>query len=169
MTAHEIFSRLSPGTAATVLEWLMEHDKPAYKAAIGLLAGRRKLRPVFVERKPRAERNAWLAEVLAKGSNDDLATEILQAWILGGHREMVTAFLDELKVPHDGNGLIETLPAEPAGSAIDSAVEGLFAKFPHDAVFVYLNLFAGMDIANWPHLRALVTGDARLNPSLQAA
>jgi len=164
MTANEIFARFSPGQSSEVLEWLMENDKAAYKTAIGLLAGRRKLRPVFVERKPKDERHLWVKEAFAKPANGDLATEILQAWILGAHNAMVCSFLDTLKIPHDGKGLIEDLPAEPGPTEVKAAVEALFAGYPEGAVFAYLHLFSSMDIAEWPTLQQLTTTDPRLCP-----
>lgn len=164
MTAYELFARLSPAETSVVLEWLQENDRPAYKTCAGLLATRRKLRAVFVERKPKAERNVWMAENLGKPANADLATEILQSWILGAHGEMVCGFLDLLKIPHDGKGLIESLPAEPPAAEVDNAVEALFAKYPPTAVVVYLNLFASMEMTEWPRLRGLVSTDPRLCP-----
>ena len=165
MTAHELFARLSPPETAGILEWLQENDRPAYKTCAGLLAGRRKLRAVFVERKPKVERTAWMAENLGRPANGDLATEILQSWILGAQKEMVCGFLDFLKIPHDGKGLIESLPAEPPAAEIDKAVEELFSKYPPAAVVVYLNLFTSMEMTEWPHLKGLVSTDPRLCPN----
>ena len=165
MTSHELFARLDPVETAAVLEWLQENDRAAYKTCAGLLASRRKLRPVFVERKPRSERNAWMAENLGKPANGDLSTEILQSWILGAHGAMVCGFLDGLKIPHDGKGLIETRPAEPPAAEIDKAVEGLLSKFPPGAVIVYLNLFTSMEMTQWTHLKGLVSTDSRLCPN----
>lgn len=162
MTVYELFARLSPAETSGIMEWLQENDRAAYKTCAGLLASRRKLRPVFVERKPRAERNAWMAENLGKPANVDIATEILQSWILGAHGAMVCGFLDSLKIPHDGKGLIETLPPEPPAGEVDKAVESLFAAYPQSAVAVYLNLFTSMDMTEWPHLKALVSTDPRL-------
>jgi hypothetical protein len=162
MTAYELFARLAPAEASGILEWLQESDRAAYKTCAGLLASRRKLRPVFVERKPRSERNAWMAENLGKPASADLATEILQSWLLGSHGDMVCGFLDSLKIPHDGKGIIETLPAEPPAGDVDRAIEDLFSKYPAGAVLVYLNLFASMDMTEWPHLQEVVSKDPRL-------
>ena len=162
MTANEIFGRLSAGESGDVFSWFHEKDRPGYRSCVGLLANRRKLRPVFVERKPRDERHAWMKESLARPANADLAAEILQAWILGPNEKMVLDFLEELKIPHDGRGLIETLPPEPPAAEIGLAVENLFKNHPHAAVMVYLNLFAGMDISDWQALKSLVSTDPRL-------
>ncbi|MFA7342774.1 MAG: hypothetical protein WC003_00590 [Terrimicrobiaceae bacterium] len=164
MTAHELFARISPVETSGILEWLQENDRTAYKTCVGLLAGRRKLRPVFVERKPRTERNSWMAENLGRPANADLGTEILQSWILGANGEMVCGFLDFLKVPHDGKGLIESLPPEPPADEIDKAVDDLLSKYPRLAIVTYLNLFTSMEMTGWPHLKDLVSTDPRLCP-----
>ncbi len=167
MTAYELFGRLPAGQAGEIFSWFHERDRAAYRACIGLLANRRKLRPVFVERKPRDERHTWMKDALSRPANGDMAGEVLQGWILGAHTKMVLDFLDELKVEHDGKGLIEDLPAEPPAESVTLAVENLFRLHPPGAVMVYLNLFAGMDDSDWPHLKTLVSSDPRLCPDPQ--
>ena len=164
MTANELFGRLSAGESGDVFGWFYDQDRQGYRSCVGLLASRRKLRPVFVERKPRDERHAWMKDALARPANGDLAAEILQAWILGPNAKMVFDFLEELKIPHDGKGIIENLPPEPPPAEVHSAVENLFKNHPSAAVMVYLNLFASMDIADWQTLKSLVSTDPRLCP-----
>lgn len=167
MKATEIFHHFSDEAASGVFNHLYENDKPAYRASLQVLANRRKLRPVLLDRKPRPERHAWMRTELARSANEDAATEILQAWVLGAHQPMVCEFLDTLSVPHDGRGLLETLPAEPAEDKLKAAIDGLFAKYPEPAVFAYLHLFASMDITEWPTLQKLITEDSRLCPTPQ--
>lgn len=161
MTAHEILQRISPETAGEIFLHLYEKDRPAYRATIQLLANRRKLRPVVLDRKTRTERYAWLQTELARKSNEDASTEILQTWLLGGHQDLVCHFLDTLAIPHNGNGLLETLPAQPPEDQLKTAVDSLYEKFPADAVSIYLQLFAEMDIADWPDLKKLINQDSR--------
>jgi hypothetical protein len=156
MTAIEIFGLMSAPQASEILNWLLEHDREAYRSCAGMLATRRKLRPVFVERKPREERNGWMREALSKPANADLALEILQVWVLGKNQRMVCDFLDALGIEHDGKGLIEDLPAEPEVSKVSSALEHLLSKYPPAEVSIYLHLFAGMDESAWPTLKELL-------------
>ena len=163
MTAPEIFGRLSESQAGEVLNWLGENDRGAYRTCAGMLASRRKLRPVFVERKPREERNAWIKEALSKTANMDLALEILQVWLLGKNGEMVCSFLDALAISHDGKGLIDNIPSEPASDKLEQAVEMLVSKYPPFVVFIYLHLFSGMDEAGWPLLNGLLQSKSSLS------
>jgi hypothetical protein len=156
MTATEIFGRLNGPQAGEVLNWLAENDRNAYKSAAGMLATRRKLRAVFVERKPKDERNQWIKESLSRPSNADLALEILQVWTLGCNERMVCDFLDALEIAHNGKGLIDDLPSEPAADKVAKAVDLLISKYPAPSVFVYLHLFSGMDSQGWTTLRGLL-------------
>lgn len=163
MTATEIFGRLNGTQAGEVLNWLAENDRNAYKSAAGMLATRRKLRAVFVERKPKDERNQWIKESLSRPANADLALEILQVWTLGCNEHMVCDFLDGLDIPHNGKGLIDNLPAEPAADKVAKAVELLISKYPAHSVFVYLHLFSGMDSQGWTTLRGLLASRPELS------
>lgn len=167
MQAHEIFQNLSPECSAALFEHLYTADKPAYRAAVQILAARRKLRSIFVERKLRPERDQWLREALSRKTNEDAALEVLQAWLLGAHRDLICTFLDELSVPHDGKGLIEELPDEPAVVKVDQAIDSLLAKFDREVVAVYLQLFVFMEPERWPKLREKLDSDSRLALSSQ--
>lgn len=124
----------------------------------------------MAERKPLPERHAWLRGELSRKANDDLAAEILQSWLLGAHRPMVCGFLDRLHVPHDGEGLLESLPAEPPEADLRAAVNDLLTNHPREAACVYLHLFSEMDIAaGWSHLRDLIPSSLCPNPPVPAA
>ena len=163
MTATEILSRLGPERSADVVDWLAEHDKGSHKSCAAMLASRRKLRPVFVERKPRAERNLWMAENLARGSNADLALEVLQVWTLGRNERLVCDFLDALKIPHNGKGVIDDIPAEPPAASVHAAVGAVLAKHEPLAVFIYLNLFSESSGGSWAALREALGADGQLS------
>ena len=173
MQAHEIFQQLSTDGSAALFEHLYTADRPAYRAACQILAQRRKLRPVFVERKPRPERDQWLREALSRKANEDAALEVLQAWLLGAHRDMIVEFLDQTGVPHDGKGLIDNLPEEPAAAKLAAALDALLARHDREVVAVYLNLFESMEPGRWPRLAELLRSDARFRlaaqPSAQPA
>lgn len=167
MTVHELFALLTPSENEAVLSWLHENDRAAYKTCVGMLANRRKLRPIFVERKPREERHGWMKEALSKPANNDLAQEILQAWVLGANGAMVCEFLDLLGIAHDGKGLVEEIPAQPPAESVTKAVDTIAAKYSEAAVFVYLQILVGTGMTEWPTLAELTTSDPRLcrNPS----
>ena len=170
MKASEIFASLSPATAEQVLSHLQETEKPTYKVAIQTLATQRKLRPVFVERQPRAERHAWLQNALGRPASEQIAGNLLQMWLMGTQAPLLCDFLDALGITHDEHGGIESLPPCPAPEKLDAAVDALLAKYPAETVAVYLHCFQGMDIAGWPPLAEILDNAERLRfaPSIPA-
>jgi len=162
MNAEEIF-RSFPQTTETLVE-LRSQNRDAYRGTMNALASRRKLRPVFLEKKTGPERHAWMVAELAKHSNADLAIEVLFGWLMKCRAPMIKTFLDTLGIEHDGAGIIASLPPEPARMKLSAAVEVLLASNPAWVVAIYLNLFCEMDIAKWPHLHELVATDFRLQP-----
>ena len=162
MKAHEIVQRLPDEAASEIFLYLYQNDKRAYRACLEVLASRRKLRPVILERKIRAERHSWMRAELARKANEDAATEVLQTWLLGAHPQLICSFLDSLGIPHDGRGLIDTLPPQPAKERLQEAIDRLIENHSRSAAIAYLHLFCEMDIADWPILKEIISQDSRL-------
>lgn len=158
----EIFQQLTPALAGEILTFLQTSDKPAYKMAIQTLAAQRKLRPVFVERKPRDERHVWMQAALARPTNEGIAANVLQMWLMGSQSALLCDFLDALGIEHDEKGGIENLPECPPADKLQAAVDQVLAKYPAEVVAVYLNCFQGMDIAGWAALDEILQQDPRL-------
>jgi len=162
MKCHEIFSRLSPELTNEIFAHLIEHEKPVYKAMIQNIATRRKLRPVFIERKPKNERHIWLRQALSMRGADDIATQLLQIWLLGAHRQMICDFLDSLSIKHDGKGVVDSLPAEPSREALTDTITKLLEGRSAEVVAVYLHAFQAMDETGWSTLDEVLANDARV-------
>lgn len=154
---------MSPGLNAELLSHLLAEDKPAYKATLAALANQRKLRPIFVERKPRPERHAWIHNALGQKISDEVAMNLLQFWLLKAQSEMLVTFLDELGIEHDGKGAVDQLPAAPEKVKLAEVINVLLEKYPREAVAVYLHAFQSMDISGWPSLAELLEEDERLH------
>lgn len=163
MAPHEIFSQMSPATASLIFGFLFEKEKPLYKATLDTLAKKRNLRPVFVERKPRVERFAWLKDNLSRVANDGVSAHLLQVWLVGTQTGMLCDFLDGLGIEHDENGTVETLPGAPEKEKLTPAVETLLGKYDPAVVAVYLHTFQALhEEGGWPTLGELLESDARL-------
>jgi hypothetical protein len=166
---YEIFASLPPALTEQLFTFVHEQEKPLYKATIDTLAKQRKLRPIFVERKPRAERHAWMKDVLGRKVNESVAAHLLQIWLVGAHAKLLCDFLDGLGIAHDENGTIESLPPEPTKEALLKAVEPLFEKHDPAVVAVYLNAFQAFDEEGWGCLAELLANDPRLQLSAPVA
>jgi hypothetical protein len=154
---------MSPALAAEIFTYLHGNDRQIYKAAIQGLANQRKLRPVFIERKPPGERNAWIQSALSRPISDALAAHLIQAWLLGAQKQMLCDFLDALGIEHGEDGTVEQLPPPPAKEKVAEAVEALLNKHAREPVAVYLHAFRDMDSeVQWPPLDEILSDDPRL-------
>ena len=169
MTSYEIFGHCSSQLANEIFIYLQEKEKPVYRAVIQNLANQRKLRPVFIERKPKSERHIWLQQALARKPADDLATQVLQIWLLGAQQPLICQFLDALQIKHDGKGVVDQLPPEPEAEQLGSAVDLILGHYSPEVVTIYLRLFLMMDDAGWKKLREMLETDGRLRLGMENA
>ena len=159
---HEIFARMPEPVSEQLLGYLFEKEKPLYKATINTLTKQRKLRPVFVERKPRTERHAWMRDVLGKKANESVAAHLLQIWLVGAHAKLLCDFLDALGIAHDENGTIEELPSAPEKVKLTAAIDTVSASHDPGVVAVYMHAFQALDEKGWSTLEELLAEDPRL-------
>src|SRR6201981_22270 len=110
MTSYEIFGHSSSQLANEIFVYLQEKEKPVYRAVIQNLANQRELGPVFGERKRNPERHTGIHRALAIKPADDLATQVLQIWLLGAQQPLICQFLDALEIKHDGKGGVDQFP-----------------------------------------------------------
>ena len=167
--SHEIFAQMPPETAASLLGFLYEKEKPLYKATIESLAKQRHVRPVFVERKPRPERQAWIKDALGRKAGEGVAAHLLQIWLIGEHKQLLCDFLDALGIPHDENGTMNDLPEAPPREQLNSAINTLLEKHDPRVVTVYLHAFQALDEHGWSTLEAALQEDERLKLAPEAA
>jgi hypothetical protein len=165
MTPNEIFDSISRERAFAIFSFFQESEKPLYKATIESLAKQRKLRPVFLERKPRSERHEWMLEALGRRSNEALAAQLLQIWLVSQQTKLLCDFLDSLGITHDENGTVESIPADPGREALEKAIDLLLANHEAEVVAIYLNAFQALDENGWPALQSILDSDPRLQIS----
>lgn len=161
-TTNEIFAKIPAATAAELFAFLAEKEKNLLKVTLDTLAQQRKLRPVFVERKPRAERFQWMQDALGRKQNEGVAAHLLQIWLVGAHAKLLCDFLDGLGIAHDENGTIEELPGAPEKAKLAEVVNGLFEKHDPAVVAIYLHAFQATDENGWSTLEELLAEEPRL-------
>ena len=161
LESHELLGFMSPALANDILSFIFESDKPAYKATLAAVAEAKHVRPVFLERQPRAERHVAMLSALTKPQLDTAAGAFIRAWLVKKHKAMLVDFLNALEIKNE-DGVVEDLPAGVDDAKLKAAVEILLGKYPHEVVAVYLNAFNDMNAAGWPNLKTLLESDARL-------
>jgi hypothetical protein len=161
LTSHELLGFMSPALALEILTYTYENDKPMYRASLAAVAEVRKLRPVFLERQPRAQRHATMLATLARPALEQVTGNLLRTWLLKKHKQMLIDFLDALGITHQ-EGVVEDLPPAMDDAKVRAAVEALLAKYPPEPVAVYLHAFNEMNEVEWPNLRTMLDSDPRL-------
>lgn len=161
MTSHELFAAMPASLAADIFDFNRSSDKQIYRAALDAVAQVRRVRPVFLERQPRDERNETLLGSLSRPALNLAADGLIRNWLLKKHSGLLVDFLDALNIKHE-SGVVEELPKSVEDSAIQTAVETLLAKHPHDAVAVYLHAFNSMNAETWSNLDTLLQNEPRL-------
>ena len=119
------------------------------------------MRPVFLERQPRAQRQAAMIATLSRPGLDAVAGGLIRVWLLKKHKAMLVDFLNALEIKNE-EGVVENLPAGMDDAKLKTAVETLLAKYPPEAVAVYLNAFNDMNETSWANLKTILESDPRL-------
>jgi len=152
---------MPPALAQEVLDFIYTNDKPLYKAVLAGVADAKHVRPVFLEKKPRAERNADMLSFLARPRLEDISANLLRGWLLKAQTAMITGFLDQLGVAHK-EGVVEEFPETIDDAKLKDAVESLLAKHPKETVAVYLNTIKATSVPSWKNLEEMLSTDPRL-------
>jgi hypothetical protein len=161
LTSHELIGFMSPALASEIITFAFESDKPTYRAALGAVAEARHVRPVFLERQPKAQRHSTMAATLTRPALEAVASTLIRSWLVKKHKTMLVDFLNALQI-ENSEGVVDDLPVSVDDEKLKSAVEGLLAKYPHESVSVYLHAFNDMNEANWANLKSMLETDPRL-------
>ncbi len=161
LTSHELIGFMSQPLALEILQYAYESDKPLYRTTLAAVAEARKLRPVFLERKPRPERHAAMLASLSRPALEMVTANLLRTWLLKKYNGMLVTFLDALGIAHK-EGVVEELPKTVEDSKLNPAIDALLAKYPAEVVAVYLNAFTEMNEVEWPNLNTALETDKRI-------
>lgn len=163
MKPHEIYANVDPAIVTQMFDWFRENNRNVYKSAVHTLAGKRKLRPVFIEKKPLPEQYEWLHKSLKVKAFKDVGEHLLQAYLLAGQQSMLAMFCDGMGIPHDGKGsVVGDLPKKLDAERLDATVDRLVDIFDAKLFTMYLHCF-NLQVANgWPELTAKLESDERL-------
>lgn len=164
MTSVQLFATMSPALAADILEHAFAADKELYRAGLAAVAQARKVRPVFLERQPRAERFRFMATALGRPGMETVSANLIASWLIKKHNAMLVDFLNAAGLTHD-KGVVEDLPKTIDDAVLNPAVETVLARYPREIAALYLHAFHGLNDARWPNLEALLQTDPRLKLS----
>lgn len=159
---HELFRRMSSAEVASVVEAACEDDELPEKIAGGVLTYQQIPLRRF-SKLPEDARLAYVRRTLRDKRATDLCLYVLSAALTRRQADLISSFLEALKLPHDGPSLTTEgeIPV-PGPKVLRRAVDALLSV--HDArdVALYLRAFAAQPDVNWPVLEELLESDARL-------
>ena len=163
MKAHELYSAVDPAIVTQILDWFRANDKNVYRSAVATLAGNRKLRPVFIEKKSMADQYAWIHKTLKINACDTIGEHLLQAYLMAGQQSLLAMFCDGMGIPHDGKGsVVGNLPKKLDTDRLNSTIERLVDIFEPKILAVYLHCFNMQVNGGWPELSEKLASDERL-------
>ena len=152
---------MSPALANEIIRYAHTTNKPLYRATMGAVAEARKVRPIFLERKPPPERNKLILEDLARPRLEAAAAELLRTWLIKSEKGMLVDFLNQLGISHD-NGVADNFPETVDDAKLTAAIDSLLGKYPQEKVVVYLNALGALRVVIWQNLVRLLEHEARL-------
>jgi hypothetical protein len=161
-TTYQLFAEMSPRLFKEFLDFFYTQEKEAINMAVQTMAINRKLRPIFVKRKPPEQRYAWLKKELGKKYSQTISDNLLQTWFMESQSEMLNTFLDELGVEHDERGEVDELPESVQMADLKKATEAILKGHEAEKVTLYLETILAMGMAEWPEVRELIDSDERL-------
>ena len=162
MNAYEIFQELKPETAASVFQYLRDEQREVYTASLSSLAANRKLRPVFIQRKPAPAQIEWLVKNVKLRGSGEIAEHVIQLWLMKGHQEVLVGFLDGLGIEHDGEGAADDIPDEFDKKKLKSTVEKLLKEHDPEIVKAYIHVFQLQRHEGWPEITELIAATPEL-------
>jgi hypothetical protein len=161
MKAHQLFQVISPELKHEIYEQIHTQHKGAYDLVLAGLAQARKFRPVFLLKKPKLDQFKWLSELLKVKTNESIAEQVLQLWLLKGQQKMLGTFLDAVGIPHH-EGEVETLPEEITTKQSKAGIAALLKDYSAEKSAVYLTLFQGQRPGGWAALAEAIAAEPAL-------
>ena len=163
MKAHQIFQEIQPETTTSVFQYLRDEQREVYSASLATLATNRKLRPVFIQRKPAPQQIEWLAKNIKLKGSDEIAEHVVQLWLMKAHQDLLTDFLDGVGIEHDGEGAADDIPDKIDAKKLKKTVDSLLSKYDPETVKIYIHVFQLQQPEGWLELVELIES----NPALQ--
>lgn len=156
MKAQQILQAIGPELRQQIITYVQNDERPAYRAVIQSLTQARKLRPQYVLEKSRVQQGEWLLSQLYMKTNDPVAEQLLQIWLLKSQGAMLVTFLDAVGIQHDGKGQVDELPEEISEEQATAGIQALLAEYPPQQAALYLYMFQLQRPDGWAGLTAAI-------------
>ena len=162
MKAHELFSQMDTELASDIVGYFRKESREIYKTTVASLSMQRKLRPVFVQKKPAEAQIAWLVKTLKMRNANTVGEHLLQVWLLKAQQALLIDFLDAMEIEHDDEGAVENLPESIEKEKLDPALDLVLGKHDPRVVTLYMRVFQMQQAGGWPGIAEALESDKRL-------
>lgn len=157
-TPSQLWASLEPEIRLAAARSLYSHDwgeaTARREADLAIMQGMR-FRESAVRQLPAEKRAHYLARSIRPG--DSLVGSLLLALHLEQHRDMLGAFLDALKIPHQHGLIADDHASKPPGDAeLRHAAKLLSERFPAADVELYLATLYVLDRETWAGLSTIL-------------
>ena len=164
MNVHEIYQQLDPALVQEMFLYIREEERDLYKTSLASLAQNRKLRPVFVTKKPVTEQIAWLHKTLKMRNQDVVGEHLFQVWFMKGQQALLIDFCDGMGIEHNGEGSVEgELPETLDDEKLATTIDTLVGKHNPKLVSLYLHIFNKQTLTGWDNISKLIEEDERIS------
>ena len=162
MTVPEIYQKLDPALVQEMFLYFREEERELYKTTVSSLAQNRKLRPVFIQKKPVLDQIAWLHKTLQMKNQGVVGEHLFQVFFMKGQQPLLIDFCDGMGIEHNGEGSVEgELPETLDDEKLKATVDTLLDKYNPKLVSLYLLIFNKQTLDGWENL-SLLTNDERI-------
>lgn len=163
MKTYEIYKSADPSLIGAMFQYFRDEEREVYKTALSSLAGQKKLRPVFIQKKPVPEQIAWMHKTLQLKQCDMIGEHLFQVYFMKGQQPLLIAFCDGMGIEHNGEGSVEgELPKELDADKLKATVDSLLEANDPKLVTLYLRVFNLQVPGGWQALDDLLASDERL-------
>ena len=156
MRPHQIFAGMPADGAEAFFTRIAEQSPALFAQLVQAAAAAFKSRPQFLMKQPFERRAANVRPARARGGADALAGGTRAGYVLEGRKDIVTAWLDRVGLPHEEGVLKQERPAEPIVEDLDARVREFRDEHRDPDCDLLLRAFAAQASIDWPHLDTLL-------------
>lgn len=154
MRAYQVFGRMTPERAETILNEIREKMPAVYHQAVAAASAVFKARPKFLLQQSPARRAGLVRQALSRVAANELAEEVLAAYFLEIRKPLLIEWLDTLGVEHEEGALQSDHLSCPSQEKLDAALAAFRRGEDGADRELLLEAFAAQSAVDWPALEA---------------
>ena len=152
MRANQIFAAMPQEQATEFFKKVAEKSPVTFQQAMAAACGALKIRPVYLRKQTFEKRATYVRRALSLVNAIGIAEEILAVYFLECRKELLTEWLDLVKIEHEEGILADEQPAQPDKGELEKAILSFNDKDDDTDRPLLLRAFAAQSAVSWPDL-----------------